>query len=105
MICQARYEGGQRVCHRCGTCWDLDDTPADCRTVRDIEMTKIREILKMDDKITLCTNADCTMRGDCRRAVDTDAGGSMGHFTPHNYGMGPRASNADRCAFYMEVTK
>jgi hypothetical protein len=93
------------ACHRCGTCWDRDDTAPDCRTVRDIEMSKIKRILKMNDKITLCTNADCTMRDDCRRATEATEGRALGHFTPHNYSMGPRASNADRCAFYIEVTK
>ena len=50
--CQARVLGDQYHCDRCGVVWDINDQdPPDCRTVfnvkkRDLEINKMREILK-----------------------------------------------------------
>lgn len=44
--CDARYEGGQKVCYRCGYRWDLDEEAPTCKTRSEIAKDRIDKIKK-----------------------------------------------------------
>ena len=44
--CEARQYSDQKVCDRCGLCWDMNDPDLpECLSVREIELRKINRTL------------------------------------------------------------